>query len=62
MTKGQLVHGCSYISYDKLLREVEFTQIMENLLSVLTFTDSIKKQYQNTINQFETELTKYENL
>jgi len=56
------VHGCSYISYDKLLREVEFTQIMENLLSVLTFTDSIKKQYQNTINQFETELTKYENL
>ncbi|MBO1628295.1 hypothetical protein [Bacillus arachidis] len=51
-----------YISYDKLLREVEFTQIMENLLSVLTFTDSIKKQYQNTINQFETELTKYENL
>ncbi|MCU5596776.1 MULTISPECIES: hypothetical protein [Bacillus] len=54
--------NAKYISYDKLLREVEFTQIMENLLSVLTFTDSIKKQYQNTINQFETELNKYENL
>lgn len=54
--------NAKYISYDKLLREVGFTKIMENLLSVLTFTDSIKKQYQNTINQFETELTKYENL
>lgn len=54
--------NAKYISYDKLLREVGFTKIMENLLSVLTFTDSIKKQYQNTINQCETELTKYENL
>ncbi|PFI24045.1 hypothetical protein [Bacillus cereus] len=50
------------ISYDKLLQEVEFTQIMENLLSVVTFTDSVKKQYQDAINQLETQLTKYENL
>lgn len=50
------------ISYDKLLKEVEFTTVMEALLSVLSFTSSLHKQYQSIIDKLETELVGYQNI
>ncbi|MDG1570098.1 hypothetical protein [Bacillus cereus] len=50
----------SMISHDKLLKAVEFTEIMEGLLSVLSYTSSLKGKYQESIKQLEEQLTKYE--
>lgn len=50
------------ISYDKLLREVEFNTVMENLLSVVSYTGSLHKKYQSIIDKLETDLVKYRNL
>ncbi|PEB56230.1 hypothetical protein CON65_15840 [Bacillus pseudomycoides] len=50
------------ISYDKLLKEVEFNTVMESLLSVVSYTGALHKKYQGIIDKRETELVKYRNL
>ncbi|PEO16788.1 hypothetical protein [Bacillus wiedmannii] len=47
------------ISYDKLLKEVEFNTVMESLLSVVSYTERLQKKYQVLIDKLETELVKY---
>ncbi|PJN57678.1 hypothetical protein BAWEI_54460 [Bacillus mycoides] len=47
------------ISYDKLLKEVEFNTVMESLLSVVSYTENLKEKYQGIIDNLETELVKY---
>ncbi|TKH81144.1 hypothetical protein FC686_07435 [Bacillus cereus] len=47
------------ISYDKLLKEVEFDTVMESLLSVVSYTEKLQKKYQGIIEKLETELVKY---
>lgn len=50
------------ISYRNLLREVEFSQIMDSLLRVLNHHDDLKKEYQESIDAMEAELREYDSI
>lgn len=52
----------SYISYDKLLEDVPFKDVMENLLYVLRYHEKIKNNILEDINKIEEEIKDYENL
>lgn len=50
------------VNYHGLLKEFEFTQIMNNLLSILDHYQDIQEHYQEVITKLETDLNKYENV
>ncbi|MCL9634645.1 hypothetical protein L2095_07865 [Bacillus zanthoxyli] len=51
-----------YITYRKLLQEVDFSVAMDSLLLVLDHHEKLKRAYQNAIDEMESALSKYEDV
>ncbi|MGZ0131876.1 hypothetical protein ACXKZH_07130 [Priestia megaterium] len=49
-----------YISYRKLLQEVDFSVVMDSLLLVLEHHEKLKRGYQKAIDEMKAALNKYE--